>query len=114
MTTPQDVAILDSRKSVKFSKMVGMPILGIVENMSGFICSHCNERIDIFKSGGGEKVAEEMKVDFLGKIPMTPEMVHAGDDGKPYIFSKREGTAYSALNSIVQKIIHKVEGGTKT
>lgn len=113
VTTPQDVAILDSRKSVKFSKMVGMPILGIVENMSGFVCSHCNERIDIFKSGGGEKAAEEMKVDFLGKVPMTTEMVHAGDEGKPYIFSRREGIAYSALNSIVQKIIDKVEGKNK-
>ena len=110
VTTPQDVAILDSRKSVKFSKMVGMTILGIVENMSGFVCPHCDERIDIFKSGGGEKAAEEMEVDLLGKIPMTPEMVHAGDEGKPYIFSKMEGVAYSALNSVVQKIIDKVEG----
>ncbi len=113
VTTPQDVSILDSRKSVKFSQMVGMPILGIVENMSGLVCPHCNERIDIFKRGGGEKAAAEMEVDLLGKIPMTPEMVHAGDEGKPYIFSRREGVAYSALNSVVEKIIDKIEGGRK-
>ncbi|GLI55348.1 hypothetical protein PM10SUCC1_08620 [Propionigenium maris DSM 9537] len=113
VTTPQEVSILDSRKSVKFSQMVGMPILGIVENMSGFVCPHCDERIDIFKSGGGERAAEEMEVDLLGKIPMTPEMVQAGDEGKPYIFSRREGVAYSALNSVVEKIIDKVEGGSE-
>jgi ATP-binding protein involved in chromosome partitioning len=113
VTTPQDVAVLDSRKSVKFSKMVNMPVMGIVENMSGFVCPHCNERIDIFKTGGGEKAAKEMEVDFLGKIPMTAEMVEAGDAGKPYIFSNKEGVAYNALNSVIEKIINKIEGGVK-
>lgn len=114
VTTPQDVAILDSRKSVKFSGMVNMPVIGIVENMSGFVCPHCNKQIDIFKTGGGQKAALEMNVDFLGKIPMTAEMVEAGDAGKPYIFSKKEGVAYNALNSIVEKIINKVEGEKET
>ncbi len=109
VTTPQKVAILDSRKSVKFSKLLNLPILGIVENMSGLVCPHCNERIDIFKSGGGEAAAKEMEVDLLGKIPMTPEMVEAGDSGKPYIFSNKEGAAYNALNSVIEKIINKVE-----
>ena len=109
VTTPQDVAILDSRKSIKFSKLVNMPVLGIVENMSGFICPHCDERIDIFKSGGGEKVSKDMDVDFLGKIPLTPEMVETGDQGKPYIFSKKTGAAYESLNTVISKIVKKVE-----
>ena len=113
VTTPQDVAILDSRKSVKFSEMVNMPVLGIIENMSGFVCPHCNQRIDIFKNGGGEKAASEMNVNFLGKIPMTAEMVEAGDQGKPYIFSQREGVAFSALNSVITDIINKTKGEEK-
>jgi len=110
VTTPQDVAILDSKKSIKFSKLVNMPVLGIVENMSGFICPHCDERIDIFKSGGGEKASKEMDVDFLGKIPLTPEMVETGDEGKPYIFSKKEGVAYESLNTVISEIVKKIEG----
>ncbi|WP_319371642.1 iron-sulfur cluster carrier protein MrpORP [uncultured Ilyobacter sp.] len=111
VTTPQDVAILDSRKSVKFSKMVNMPVLGIVENMSGFVCPHCGDRIDIFKVGGGEKAAKELEVPMLGKIPMTPEMVEAGDSGRPHIFSsKNDCLAAKELKNIVNKIIKKVEG----
>lgn len=110
VTTPQDVAILDSRKSIKFSKLVNMPVLGVVENMSGFVCPHCDERIDIFKSGGGEKVSKEMNVDFLGKIPLTPEMVETGDEGKPYIFSKKAGVAYDSLNTVISNIVKKIEG----
>jgi ATP-binding protein involved in chromosome partitioning len=110
VTTPQDVAVLDSRKSVKFSKLVNMPVLGIVENMSGFVCPHCDERIDIFKVGGGEKAAKELQIDFLGKVPMTPEIVEAGDSGKPYIFSSKSGIALESLNNIVGSIIEKVEG----
>lgn len=110
VTTPQNVALLDSRKSVKFSKMVHMPILGIVENMSGFVCPHCNERIDIFKKGGGEKAAKELGVNFLGKVPMTPEIVDAGDDGKPYIYFNKGGIAVDALKGIVNNLLAKIEG----
>ena len=109
VTTPQDVAILDSRKSVKFSKLVNMPILGIVENMSGFVCPHCGERIDIFKVGGGEKAAKELDVNFLGKVPMTPGIVEAGDSGKPYIFSSKSCIAADALKDIVNSLIEKSE-----
>ncbi|MDN5304029.1 MAG: ATP-binding protein involved in chromosome partitioning [Fusobacteriaceae bacterium] len=108
VTTPQDVAILDSRKSVKFSTLVNMPILGIVENMSGFICPHCNERIDIFKQGGGEKAAKELGVELLAKIPMTPEVVHAGDDGKPYIFN-HQGPTVDIMKEMIDKIVDKIE-----
>ncbi|TDT71945.1 Mrp family chromosome partitioning ATPase [Hypnocyclicus thermotrophus] len=108
VTTPQDVAILDSRKSVKFSTLVNMPILGIVENMSGFVCPHCNKRIDIFKQGGGEKAAKELGVELLTKIPMTPGIVHAGDDGKPFIFNNK-GPEVEIMKELVNKLINKVE-----
>ena len=73
VTTPQDVALLDSRKSVTFARSLKMPVLGMVENMSGLICPHCGKEIDLFKMGGGEKAAHEMGVPFLGRIPIDPE-----------------------------------------
>ncbi len=83
VTTPQDVALLDSRKSVMFAKNLNMNLLGIIENMSGLVCPHCAQRIDLFKTGGGEKAAEELKVPFLGAIPLEPNVVLAGDAGIP-------------------------------
>lgn len=109
VTTPQDVSILDSRKSIKFSKLINLPILGIVENMSGFVCPHCGERIDIFKTGGGEKAANDLGVDFLGKVPMNPAIVTAGDSGNPYIGSGEKNAAHDALEEIVAKLIAKTQ-----
>lgn len=109
VTTPQDVSILDSRKSIKFSRLINLPILGIVENMSGFICPHCGERIDIFKTGGGEKTAKELNIEFLGKVPMNPSIVVAGDSGVPYIGSQDKNTSHDALEEIVNKLIEKTQ-----
>jgi Mrp family chromosome partitioning ATPase/predicted Fe-Mo cluster-binding NifX family protein len=83
VTTPQDVALLDSRKSVVFAKSVDMNILGMIENMSGLTCPHCAEKIDLFKTGGGERAAQELMVPFLGAIPIDPNLVLAGDAGIP-------------------------------
>jgi ATP-binding protein involved in chromosome partitioning len=85
VTTPQDVALLDARKSVTFARMLNLPVQGIVENMSGFICPHCGQRTDIFKTGGGEQAAAELGVRFLGRIPLEPGVVTLCDDGKPYV-----------------------------
>lgn len=85
VTTPQDVASIDVSKSIKFAEQVKIPVTGIVENMSGFICPHCNEVSYIFKEGGGKKLAEEYKVPFLGAIPIDPALGEAGDSGKPYV-----------------------------
>jgi ATP-binding protein involved in chromosome partitioning len=79
------VAILDSSKAVEFVKKLELPVLGIVENMSGFVCPHCGEEIDIFGKGGGEKEAGELGVPFLGAIPLDPEMRKAADEGRPFI-----------------------------
>jgi len=85
VTTPQKLAVVDVKKSVNFCKNLNTPILGVIENMSGFICPKCNERVEIFKSGGGEEMAKEMDVPFLGKIPISIEIVDAGDLGKPFV-----------------------------
>ena len=85
VTTPQDVALLDARKTVTFARTLNIPVRGIVENMSGFICPHCGKHTDIFKTGGGEKTAQEMKVPFLGRIPLDPTFVIGGDEGSPCV-----------------------------
>ena len=85
VTTPQDVALLDSRKSVNFAKTLKMPVIGILENMSGFSCPHCKQEIDLFKTGGGERAAMEMGVPFLGSVPIDPNIVLTGDSGVPFV-----------------------------
>ena len=84
VTTPQEVALADVRKSINFCKTVKMDIFGLIENMSGFSCPHCGEMIELFGSGGGEKTATAMGIDFLGKIPFDPKMVACGDTGACY------------------------------
>jgi ATP-binding protein involved in chromosome partitioning len=83
VTTPQEISLLDIRKSITFCRQVNMPVVGILENMSGLICPHCGEGIDLFSSGGGERTALEMGVPFLGKIPIRPEIVASTDQGEP-------------------------------
>lgn len=81
VTTPQDVALLDSRKSVIFARTLEMKTLGIVENMSGLVCPHCSGKIDLFKTGGGVRSAAELGVPLLGVIPIDPQIVTGGDAG---------------------------------
>ena len=100
VTTPQEVALLDSRKSVVFSQQIEVPVLGVVENMSGFRCPHCNEVIDLFKQGGGRKAAEELKVPFLGAVPLDPQVVVQGDAGKPFVTAFPETPAAKAFTEI--------------
>ncbi len=85
VTTPQDVALLDSRKCVIFLRQLSVPIFGILENMSGLTCPHCGKNIGIFKSGGGEKSAKELNVPFLGRTPFDPRIVETTDNGKPFV-----------------------------
>jgi len=83
VTTPSDVSLEDARKAVHMFHQVKVPILGIVENMSYLICPHCRERIDVFSYGGGRRTAEQMKVHFLGELPLNPEVRIGGDTGRP-------------------------------
>jgi Mrp family chromosome partitioning ATPase len=104
VTTPQDVAILDARKSVLFAKEIKIPVVGIIENMSGFICPHCHAETDIFKKGGGEKAAQELKVPFLGRVPFEPEFVEFGDKGTPFVSFEQKSKSAEAFIGIVVKI----------
>ena len=103
VTTPQDVALLDSRKAVTFSRMMQIPIIGIVENMSGLICPHCQQEILLFKKGGGEKAASELRVPFLGRIPIDPEMVNDCDRGTPFVMSHPNAMAAAAFREIARR-----------
>ncbi len=103
VTTPQDVALLDSRKSVNFSRMLSIPVIGIVENMSGLICPHCHEEISLFKKGGGEKAARDLKVPFLGRIPIDPEMVNDCDRGMPFVMAHPDSEATKVFGEIAQR-----------
>ncbi len=85
VTTPQEISLADVRKSINFCGQVNLPIAGLVENMSGYACPKCGNVDDLFGSGGGETVASEMNVPFLGKIPLDPKVVVAGDQGKPFL-----------------------------
>ena len=104
VTTPQEVALLDSRKAVVFSRMVHVPVIGIVENMSGFKCPHCGKEIDLFKVGGGEKAAVELQVPFLGRIPLDPEIVQNCDRGKPFVVAEPDSPAAKAFGEITDRV----------
>lgn len=104
VTTPQDVALLDSRKSVVFARTLQMNILGIVENMSGMSCPHCGEKIDLFKTGGGQRAAIELQAPFLGAIPIDPKIVLGGDAGTPLIEDNPEGRSAKAFLEIAKRI----------
>jgi len=108
VTTPQEVALLDSRKAVNFARQLNVPVLGIVENMSGFVCPHCGKSTDLFKTGGGQKAAKEMSVPFLGKIPIEPEIVTFGDEGKPFVWDRKESSAAQAFAEMVEQIVRAV------
>lgn len=109
VTTPQDVALIDSRKTVRFSQALKIPIMGIIENMSGFNCPHCNKPIDLFKIGGGEKAAKELNVPFLGRIPIDPQIVETSDNGEAFIYSYAKTPAGEAMQDIVDHIISKTK-----
>lgn len=104
VTTPQDVALLDSRKSVVFGGSLDMNMLGIVENMSGLVCPHCAEEIDLFKRGGGERAARELMVPFLGAIPIDPRVVIAGDAGIPVASVDPDASVSRILRELAEHI----------
>lgn len=104
VTTPQKVALLDGSKCVDFTRQLKVPVLGIIENMSGLICPHCGKEIDLFGRGGGEEAARELGVPFLGRVPLDPGMVIAGDRGESFLKSHPDSEASSALKDIIKKL----------
>lgn len=104
VTTPQDVALLDSRKSVVFAQTLDMKVLGIVENMSGLSCPHCGGSIDLFKTGGGVRAAEELGVPLLGVIPIDPQIVIAGDSGRTVEKVSPDGLSAASFAELGEKV----------
>jgi len=109
VTTPQEIALLDSRKSVNFVKSLKVSMIGIIENMSGLVCPHCGKEIDLFKSGGGERAAADLKVAFLGRIPIEPAIVDSTDQGRPFIRAYGKTSTARLMDEIVGKIMARVE-----
>ncbi len=105
VTTPQTLSVNDVRKCINFCRQVNVPVLGVVENMSGLICPHCNGRIDIFKTGGGKKMSAEMGVPFLGTIPIDPQIVEASDSGKPFVYHFAKSEAATAFREVINPLL---------
>jgi Mrp family chromosome partitioning ATPase len=105
VTTGQAVALLDSRKAVNFLRQVGIPVLGILENMTAFHCPHCDKEINLFKSGGGRTAAKEMAVPFLGSVPFDPAMVDAGDDGEVYALENPSTPPAVAIKTALDAVL---------
>lgn len=105
VSTPQQVAAVDVRKSLTFCRTLELPILGIIENMSGFACPKCGEVVDIFQSGGGEKIAVDFGISFLGKLPIDPNIGKACDAGLPFIQSHAATETAHLLRNIIKPIL---------
>ena len=111
VTTPQDVALVSVRKSITFVKKLNIPVIGIIENMSGFTCPHCGKKVDIFKSGGGRKAAEDFNLPYLGDIPLDPTIVETGDNGTTKMIDDSTlATSFETIAENVKKRIKKKEG----
>lgn len=107
VTTPQNVSLLDSKRSVKFAKLINLKVLGIIENMSGFVCDECHKEMNIFKKGGAQKMAKETKTEFLGSVPLDRNVVESCDSGIPFI--SNDSIASRNLNNIINKLLSKLE-----
>jgi len=109
VTQPQQLSVDDVRRSVSFCEKMNLPVVGIVENMSGFVCPHCGEVVEIFKSGGGEELAKQKDILFLGKVPIDPDIVQASDDGKPFVYHYGKSRAAKVFEEMVGRVVEHVE-----
>ncbi len=113
VTTPQEVALYDVRKGMGMFQKVNVPLLGIVENMSYFVCGHCGERTEIFSHGGGERAAAKLSVPFLGRIPIDPAIRDGGDTGHPIVVADPTSPQAAAFREIAKKIMDALGGAGK-
>jgi ATP-binding protein involved in chromosome partitioning len=111
VTTPQDVALIDARKGLAMFRKVNVPVLGIIENMSYYICRHCGEREEIFGHGGGKKTADMLGVPFLGEIPLDGKVVVGGDTGQPIVLAHPDSPASSAFRELARIVVEQVASG---
>lgn len=109
VTTPQEISLADVRKTLNFLQYAQANILGVVENMSGLICPHCSQVIDLFKKGGGRELAERHGLPFLGAVPLDPATVVAGDLGKPVVLLREDSPAKQALLALGDRVAQEAE-----
>ncbi|HEX6898181.1 MAG TPA: Mrp/NBP35 family ATP-binding protein [Thermoanaerobaculia bacterium] len=108
VTTPQDVALIDARKGLAMFRKVNVPVIGIVENMSTFVCPHCGHETDIFKKGGGQRTAEVLGTAFLGAIPLDAQIVLGGDAGVPIVVAEPQGRHAEAFRRVAESVVQEV------
>jgi Mrp family chromosome partitioning ATPase len=104
VTTPQEISLADVRKSINFCQTVGMKILGLIENMSGFVCPHCGQSVDLFGCGGGERTALSAGIPFLGRVPFDQRMVECADRGRSVIIDHQQSPVAEALARIADEV----------
>ena len=107
ITTPQEVALLDAGKAVTFARKLGVDRIGLVENMSSLVCPHCGGEINLYGTGGGERLAAEMGVPFLGRIPLIPEVVRGGDEGRPAVLLPTAREPFLAVSEAIWDLVNR-------
>jgi ATP-binding protein involved in chromosome partitioning len=108
VTTPQGVSVSDVKKAVGMFRQLNVPVLGVIENMSYFVCGHCRERTEIFGHGGGRKMAEEMEIPFLGEVPIDTRVRSGGDDGQPIVSAAPDAPAALAFSAVASQVAAQV------
>jgi predicted Fe-Mo cluster-binding NifX family protein/MinD-like ATPase involved in chromosome partitioning or flagellar assembly len=109
VTTPQQLAIVDVKKCITFCRQLNLPVLGVIENMSGLVCPHCNQHIEVFTGNGGEEMARDFKVPLLGKVPIDPALAHACDIGRPFVDASDDNLAAEAIRSAFEPLLENAE-----
>jgi ATP-binding protein involved in chromosome partitioning len=109
VTTPSDVALQDARKAIEMFRQVHVEILGLAENMSYFVCPHCNHEIDVFSTGGGERTAEQFNVPFLGRIELDPTIREGGDSGHPVVLAGEQANNAKSLFAFARKVLERAD-----
>jgi ATP-binding protein involved in chromosome partitioning len=104
VTMPSEVSQAVVKKAITFTKQLGVPVIGIIENMSGFVCPECGAKLDIFKAGGGKKIAKDLSVPYLGKIPIDPAICVDSDSGTPFVAENKASPTVKAFAEIIMKI----------
>jgi len=108
VTTPQGVSVSDVRKAVGMFRQLNIPLLGVIENMSYFVCGHCQERTEIFGNGGGRRMAEEMSIPFLGEVPIDTRVRSGGDEGSPIVAAVPDAPAAQAFEAVASQVAAQV------
>jgi ATP-binding protein involved in chromosome partitioning len=111
VSTPQDIALIDARKGLNMFRKVDVPVFGLIENMSYFLCPHCGERSEIFGHGGARREAERLGTDFLGEIPLDIAIRETSDDGQPIVVSRPDSPQAQAYREIAKKVWKKIDAG---